>query len=195
MEKVVLLSGSPRVKSNCELVLNECKKVIEAEGLEAKIITLRGKNIRSCVACELCKDLKRCVFDDDGVNDIINELKTAKGFIVASPVYFGTARGDLMSALQRIGYVARKQENFLSWMVGGPIAVGRRGGLMTSYSEMLMFYFINDMIVPGSRYWNIVFGRGEGEVLNDEEGLETVRQFSENVSKLIKKIHKPTDYV
>lgn len=188
MEKVILLSASPRKNSNCELVLNECKKVIEEQGLEAKIITLRGKTIRSCVACEMCKDLKRCVFDDDGVNDIIKELKTAKGFIIASPVYFGTARGDLMSALQRIGYVARKGENFLSWMVGGPIAVGRRGGLTTSYSEMLMFYFINEMIVPGSNYWNIVFGREEGEAINDTEGIENIKRFSTNVAKLIKKL-------
>ncbi len=189
MEKVILLSASPRKGSNCELVLNECKQVIESQGLEAKIMTLRGKHIRSCVACQMCKELKRCVFNDDGVNEIISELRTAKGFIVASPVYFGTARGDLMAALQRIGYVARKEEeSFLSWMVGGPIAVGRRGGHTFTYTELLMFYFINEMIVPGSTYWNIIFAKNEGEALNDTEGIETVRKFSNNVAKLIKKI-------
>ncbi len=188
MEKVILLSASPRHESNCEQVLKECKKIIENEGLEAKVMTLKGKTIRSCVACQMCSDLKRCVFDDDGVNDIIAELKESKGFIVATPVYFGTARGDLMSALQRIGYVSRRAGNFLSWQVGGPIAVGRRGGLTTSYSELLMFYFINEMVVPGSNYWNIVFGLGPGEALEDKEGIETVKRFSKNVATLIKKL-------
>lgn len=188
MDKVILLSASPRKDSNCDTVLNECKKVIEAEGLEAKVMTLRGQNVHSCVACGKCAELKRCVFEDDNVNEIIKEIKEAKGFIVAAPVYFGTARGDLMSALQRIGAVSRKDGNFLSWKVGGPIAVARRGGLTASYNEMLMFYFINEMIVPGSTYWNIVFGLNPGEALNDKEGIDTVKRFSLNVSKLIKKL-------
>lgn len=188
MEKVILLSASPRLDSNCEQILDECKKVIEAEGLEAKFMSLRGKNIRSCVACQMCAELKRCVFDDDGVNELIKEIKEAKGFIVASPVYFGTARGDLMSALQRIGYVSKRDNNFLSWKVGGPIAVGRRGGHTATYSELLMFYFINEMIVPGSNYWNIVFGGPQGDAIKDIEGIETVKRFSSNVAKLIKKL-------
>lgn len=52
-----------------------------------------------------------------------------------------------------------------------------------------MFYFINDMIVPGSTYWNMVFGWAPGEVENDEEGIETIRRFGENVAELIKRIH------
>lgn len=188
MEKVVLLSASPRKDSNCEIVLDECKKIIEAQGLEAKIMTLRGKTIRSCVACNMCADLKRCVYNDDGVNDIIKEIKESKGFIVAAPVYFGTARADIMAALQRIGYVSRRDGNFLSWKVGGPIAVGRRGGLATAYSEMLMFYFINEMIVPGSNYWNMVFALEAGTALNDTEGIETVKKFASNVALLINKL-------
>jgi hypothetical protein len=45
------------------------------------------------------------------------------------------------------------------------------------------------MIVPGSNYWNMVFGRTPGEALNDEEGVATVRHFAENVAKLVKKLH------
>lgn len=93
-----------------------------------------------------------------------------------------------MNALQRIGMISRGYDKFLSWKVGGPIAVARRGGLSTSYQEMLMFYYINDMIVPGSNYWNIVFGAAPGDALKDSEGIETIKLFSSNVAKLIKKI-------
>ena len=51
-----------------------------------------------------------------------------------------------------------------------------------------MFYLINEMIVPGSTYWNMVFGREKGEALNDEEGMLTIRRFGENVAILIEKI-------
>lgn len=113
--------------------------------------------IRSYIACGKCSEIYECALND-GVNEIIEKIKGSGGFIVGSPVYFGTARGDLMSALQRIGMVSRSSGNFLSWEVGGPIAVARRGGHTATLQEMLMFFFINDMIVPGSTYWNMVFG-------------------------------------
>lgn len=44
------------------------------------------------------------------------------------------------------------------------------------------------MIVPGSTYWNFVFGKEIGSAIEDIEGINTVTRFSQNVAKLIKKI-------
>lgn len=189
MKKVVLLSGSPRPSGNTYQVLEECSGVIEDQGLEVEIIPLIGKKIESCIACGRCGDLGECSLKDD-LNQIITKIKEAEGFIVGSPVYFGTARGDVMSALQRIGMVSRTNGNFLSWKVGGPIAVARRGGQTSTLQEMLMFFLINDMIVPGSTYWNMVFGWAPGEAKDDDEGMETIRRFGYNVATLIKKINE-----
>ncbi len=187
MAKVLLLSGSPRKNGNTMQVMQECAAVIEKEGMEAEVISLAGANIKGCIACRKCAQLKRCVQDDD-LNPILEKVKAADGLIVGAPVYFGTPRGDLMNLLQRIGVISYGTDRFLSWKVGGPIAVGRRGGLATAYQEMLMFYFINEMIVPGSTYWNMVFGKEPGDALKDEEGMATLKRFSENVSILIKKL-------
>lgn len=192
MNKVILLSGSPKAEGNTYQVLHESLKVIESNGVEAELVSLAGKRIQSCIACDKCIELKKCVIND-GLNEIIEKIRTAQGFIIGSPVYYGTARGDLMSALQRIGKVSGATDRFLSWKVGGPIAVARRGGHTASVQEMLMFYLMNDMIIPGSTYWNIVFGRQPGEVWQDEEGIRTIRRFSENVATLIKKIYSPVD--
>jgi multimeric flavodoxin WrbA len=97
-----------------------------------------------------------------------------------------------MCALQRIGYVSRNNGMFLTGKVGGPIAVARRGGQTLTLQEMLMFFLINDMIVPGSSYWNMVFGRMPGEALKDEEGVATIRHFGANVANLVKKLHPTT---
>lgn len=189
MGKVILLSGSPRPDGNTFKVLEVCKQEIEKEGLEAEVISLAGKEIKGCIACYRCGELGKCSLND-GLNEIIDKIRPAQGFIVGAPVYFGTARGDAMNALQRIGMVSRSSDKFLSWKVGGPIALARRGGITNSYQEMLMVYFINEMIVPGSNYWNIVFGgKVKGDALKDEEGLTTVTKFSTNVAKLIKKIN------
>ncbi len=184
MKKVLLLSGSPRPSGNTAQVIAECAKVIEALGCETEYISLAGQAILSCTACQRCATEGYCVLDD-GLVTIVDKLRQSDGFIVASPVYFGTARGDVMAALQRIGMVSRGSDRFLSWMVGGPIAVARRGGHTATLQEMLMFFLINDMIVPGSTYWNMVFGWEPGEVLQDAEGMDTIRRFAENVARLV----------
>lgn len=186
MKKVLLLCGSPRKKGNTYQVLDECARAIEQEGLETEIISLAGKNIRSCIHCKKCAELNECVLDD-GLNEIIAKLRESDGFIVGSPVYFGSARGDLMAALQRIGMVSFYHD-FLSWKVGGPISIARRGGHTSTLQEMLMFFLYNDMIVPGSSSWNMVFGWAPGEVQDDEEGMKVIRKFGINVATLIKKI-------
>ena len=187
MNKVLILCASPRKESNTMQVLEECAKSINKNGLKTEIISLRQMKIRSCIACGKCSEIHQCVLTD-GLNDIIEKIKEADGFIIGSPVYFGTARGELMSALQRIGMVSMSSDNFLSWKVGGPIAVARRGGHTATIQEMLMFFFINDMIVPGSTYWNMVFAHQPGESKNDAEGIQTATRFADNVAKLILKI-------
>lgn len=186
--KVILISGSPKSKGNTAQVLHECAKTITAAGVEAEVISLSGKKIEACVACGSCAKTGKCVRKDD-LNEIVDKVRGAQGLIVAAPVYFGTARGDLMNLVQRLGYISYCTDKFLAGKVGGPIAVARRGGQTLSLQEMLMFYLINDMIVPGSSYWNMLFGLQPGDALKDEEGLKTVLHFAENVANLVKKLN------
>lgn len=186
--KVLLISGSPKAKGNTALLMQECAKVIEDHGVETEIVSFSGMKIESCIACQKCAGTGKCGLDD-GLNEIVDKLRSSQGLIVGTPVYFGTARGDVMCALQRIGYVSRNSDNFLTGKVGGPIAVARRGGQSLTLQEMQMFFLINDMVVPGSSYWNMVFGRTPGEALNDAEGMATIRHFAANVATLVKKLH------
>jgi multimeric flavodoxin WrbA len=185
--KVLLISGSPKAEGNTAQLIRECAEVIQGQGVETEIVSFSEMTIQSCTACGKCSETGECSLDD-GLNDVIRKLRQSQGFIVGAPVYFGTARGDVMSALQRIGYVSKTTDRFLSGKVGGAIAVARRGGQTFTLQEMLMFFLINDMIVPGSTYWNMVFGRLPGEVWKDTEGIETIRHFAANVANLVKKL-------
>jgi len=187
--KVVLLSGSPRAAGNTFQALTECAKVLEEAGMETEIITLSGKTIAGCTACNSCKKTGACAIKDD-FNQLAEKIKAAEGFIVGSPVYFGTARGDVMNFLQRLGMISYGSTNWLAGKVGGPVVVGRRGGHTATLQEMLMFFFINGMIVPGSSYWNILFGKQPGEVMEDEEGIRVIRTFAANVAKLLCQINQ-----
>lgn len=76
--------------------------------------------------------------------------------------------------------------------VGGPIVVARRAGKNFTFAQLMFFFMIHEMIVPGSTYWNVAFGRKPGEVEKDEEGVATVRNFAKNVAWLIKKLKEKT---
>jgi multimeric flavodoxin WrbA len=187
MADVVLVSGSPRADSNTGFLLNVCKAEIESRGLTCEIISLRGKQIQSCIACGKCSELGECALGDD-LNAMLPKFREADGFIVGAPVYFGTARGDVMNLLQRSAMIARVNGNWFSGKVGGPVVVARRGGHTATLQELLMMYFISDMIVPGSSYWNIAFGHDTGSVASDEEGVATVKKFAANVATVILKM-------
>ena len=190
MLKTILISGSPKPEGNTAQLMGDCAKVIKEQGIDAEVISFAGMSIQSCTACGKCSETGKCDIED-GLNEIIEKIRSAQGFIVGSPVYFGTARGDVMAALQRIGYISMHSDHFLSGMVGGPVAVARRGGQTSTIQEMLMFFLINDMIVPGSTYWNMVIGRLPGEAWKDQEGIDTIRHFAANVAKLVKKLNPP----
>jgi multimeric flavodoxin WrbA len=183
-EKVLLISGSPRREGNTSQVLGKCAARLEELGLATEVISLAGRQVLACVACYKCLGSGICSLDD-GLNEIADKIRAARGLIVGSPVYFGTARGDLLNLLQRIGMLSYNNDRFLSWKVGGPVAVNRRGGATSVIQELLMFFFINEMIVPGSTYWNILYGKKPGEAVQDGEGMATLLRFAENVGNLI----------
>jgi multimeric flavodoxin WrbA len=66
--------------------------------------------------------------------------------------------------------------------------VARRAGVNFTYAQLLFFFTIMGMVVPGSTYWPIAYGREQGEVLKDEEGMKTVTALAENFAWLLKKV-------
>jgi multimeric flavodoxin WrbA len=103
-------------------------------------------------------------------------------------VFFSSATPEIKALIARTGDLAIAQERPLERKVGGALVVGRRAGHNFVFAELLFFFLYHGMVVPGSSYWNVGFGKEPGEVLGDEEGMNTVRQFARNMSWVIKKI-------
>jgi multimeric flavodoxin WrbA len=190
--KAVVVCGSPRVKGNTQMILETACEVLKENGVDTELVLLHDKFIKPCTACEKCKQLKdrTCSIKDDDFHPVLEKIIEADAFIIGSPVYFGSATSQTTSLLHRAGYVARQNGHFLRGKVGGPVVVARRAGHNFTYAQLLFFFTINGMIVPGSTYWNIAFGRKKGEVTDDEEGMDTIRTFAGNVAYLLDKIKR-----
>ena len=186
--KVLLINGSPRKKGNTFLALSEVAKTLEAQGIEAEIVQIGNKAVRGCIACGQCqmKQLNRCVFDDDVCNRISEKLDTADALIVGSPVYYGQPNGSVLSLIQRMFFSAgSKVQN----KPAAAVCVCRRGGATAAFETMNMPFQMMNMPVVTSQYWNIVYGREEGQAALDTEGMQTMRTLANNMAWLLKKIH------
>jgi multimeric flavodoxin WrbA len=189
--KAIAICGSPRKGGNTETLLTTCLDVLQSEGIGVELIPLRKKTVKGCIACTTChktKD-KTCAIKDDDFHDIFQVMQQADIIVVGSPVYFGSAPSQLIALLDRAGYVSRANGDLFSRKVGGPITVARRAGQNFTYAQLLYWFLINDMIVPGSTYWNVAIGKAPGDVQNDTEAIETVQRFAQNLAWVAKKLH------
>lgn len=182
--KVLMLNGSPRANGNIALAFREMEKVFEENGVEYENILLGNKDIRGCIACNSCAKNGKCVF-----NDIVNELavkfEEADGLVIGSPVYYGSANGTLMSALQRLFYSSPFDKKF---KVGASVVTCRRSGTTATFDELNKFFTISNMPVASSQYWNNIHGAAPGEAEADEEGRQVMRVLARNMIFLMKSI-------
>lgn len=182
--KVVGIVGSARKGGNTEILTNIALEEIRKEGIETELISLADKKIKPCDGCGGCSKTDRCRLKDD-FEEVYAKVLEADGLILASPVYYGAASPQIVAFISRF---YPKHGKPLSRMVGGPIVVARRAGQNFTFAQLMYFFMIQEMVVPGSTYWNVAFGRAKGDVLKDEEGVNTVKRFGQNMAWLLKKI-------
>ena len=188
--KVVAFNGSARKDGNTAVLVNTVFKELKKAKIKTELVQLSGKKIRGCLACGKCFENKdgRCVIGNDIVNECIGKMAEADGIILASPTYFTDVSAEMKALFDRAGYVARANDNMFRRKAGAAVVAVRRAGGIHAFDTLNHFFFINEMVVPGSSYWNIGIGLAPGDVKNDEEGLETMRTLGRNMAWLLEKI-------
>jgi len=182
MSKIILLNGSPKANGCSARALAEMIRVFEDFGIESELIHVGNKNIRGCVACGFCKQNGKCVVNDL-VNEVAAKFKDADGLVIASPVFYGSPNGTLLSFLDRLFY----STSFSKQMkVGAAVVSCRRGGNTASFDVLNKYFTISSMPVASSSYWNQVHGFLAEDVEKDAEGLQTMRNLARNMSFMIK---------
>jgi multimeric flavodoxin WrbA len=189
--KVVAFNGSARKDGNTALLVDHVFKELQIEGIETELIQLAEKNIRGCTACGKCLETKdaRCVIDDE-VNGYIEKMLESHCIILASPTYFTDVSPEMKALIDRVGMVAKANGDMFKYKVGAAVVASRRAGSIHTFDTMNHFFLINQMIVPGSTYWNIGIGLEAGDVEKDVEGKQTMSNLGKNLAWLLKRIHK-----
>lgn len=189
--KVIAFNGSARKDGNTAILVKHVFDELEKEGINTELVQLAGQEIRGCSACGGCFTSKdqRCVKNNDIANDCIEKMAGADGIILASPTYFADVTTEMKALIDRAGCVSRANGNMLRRKVGAAVVAVRRGGAIHAFDTMNHFFFIGEMVVPGSSYWNMGLGRNAGEVESDEEGVQTMKDLGANMAWLLKKLN------
>ncbi len=191
MMKVIAFNGSARKDGNTAGLIRHVLNELEAEGIEAELEQLGGKHIQGCIACFKCfkNQDKKCSVDKDMLNECISKMLEADGIIMGSPTYFANVSTNVKSLIDRAGLVAKANKDMFARKVGAAVVAVRRAGAIHVFNSINHFYFINQMVVPGSSYWNMGQGLNPGDVEKDVEGIRTMQTLGQNMAWVMKKLY------
>ena len=180
--KVLLINGSPH-KDGCTFTaLNEVAKTLEKNGIETEILYLGVKPIAGCIACGKCSQLGKC-FIDDKVNEILARSDEFDGLVIGSPVYYAGPSGQIRAFLDRLFYAGGRR---FAGKPGAAVVSCRRGGATAAFDQLNKYFTISSMPIVSSQYWNQIHGAYAEQVLQDEEGMQTMRTLGNNMAWLLK---------
>ena len=190
--KALAINGSPRKGGNTEILLRKVLEPLAAAGHKTDYVQVGGTRIRGCTACGACGRLqnKRCVIEDDIFNLAFAKMLEADAIVIGSPVYFADVTAETKALIDRAGRVARTNGGLLGRKIGAAAVAARRGGAIHAVDAINHLFLANQMLVPGSTYWNFGLGRDPGDVLADEEGLANMQDLGEQIAWLLGLLEK-----
>jgi multimeric flavodoxin WrbA len=180
--KVVALNGSPHedgvVRKGIAVMAAELKK----EGIDTEIIHVGRLHVRGCIDCRQCRDLGRCVFNDDPVNEYAEKINRADGLILGSPVYYGSIAGAFKAFLDRLFFSGLS----LKGKAAAAFVSLRRSGGINTFHQLNNYFNLSQALITPSVYWDVIHGNNESEVLEDREGLQIMEILGRNMAWLLK---------
>jgi len=184
--KVIAINGSPRKGGNTQQLLETVLEPLASAGWDTEIVQIGGKDIHGCRACGKCFELRnqRCVFGKDILNGVLEKMLAADAILLGSPTYFTDVSAEMKALIDRVGVVSLANGCLLAGKVGAAVVAVRRGGGTHVLDTMNHLFLIQQMVVPGSTYWNLGYGLEPGKVAGDVEGLRNMRQLGQAVAWL-----------
>ena len=180
---VLMVNGSPHKNGCARVALDAIAEALKEHDIDNTILHIGKKGINGCMACMGCVKTGYCVVKDDKVNECIDLLKQADGFIVGSPVYFAGPNASLCGFLDRVFY---QKADAYAFKPAAAITSSRRCGNSAAFDRLNKYFTFAQMPIVSSHYWNSIHGTKAEEAKQDVEGLQTMRILGKNMAWLLK---------
>ena len=183
--KVLLVNGSPHRTGCTYTALSEVAKALNEAGVDTTHFHIGRRAISGCIACDCCVETGDCALGGT-VREFTDLAAEYDGFVIGSPVYYSGMNGSLKSFLDRAFYSAARENSPFRLKPAAAVVSARRAGTTSTFDEINKYFFISQMIVVPSCYWNMVHGRTPEEVRQDEEGMQIMRTLGRNMAYLLR---------
>ena len=187
--KVIGINGSARKDGNTAIIMNIVFDELNKQGIETELVQLSDKIIAPCKGCFACKGKQNCILKKDYFAECFAKMTSANGILLGSPVYSADVSANMKAFLERAGVVVATNPEMLKYKVGASVSAVRRGGGMTTVDTMNHFFLNKEVIIAGSTYWNMVYGKDIGDVLNDTEGINNMKNLGQNMAWILSQIN------
>lgn len=186
--RVLLVNGSPHIHGTTDAALQLVGNAIRENNIQADTYWIGNKPMTGCIGCGYCSKNGKCHYNDK-VNEFLEQAKDYDGFVFGTPVHFSGATGSFTSFMDRVFFVDEfgGRKVFLR-KPAGVIAVARRAGTSATIDQINKYPLYAQMMLVGSRYWNMAFGKTPEELQRDEEGVQIMRMLGKNIAWLLESI-------
>jgi multimeric flavodoxin WrbA len=183
--KVIAINGSPRKNGNTDQALKIMTDELEQQRIEVEIIQIGHLDIHGCIHCGYCwtSEGNHCVFKNDIVNETAKKMREADGFILGSPTYYAGIAGTMKAFLDRVFFTS---SGYFKYKVATSISVVRRAGGVDVVHQLNNYLNLAQTVMPPSQYWTVAYGMDKGEIIKDEEGIQTIRKNARSMAWLLK---------
>ncbi len=100
MSQIVAIYGSPRRQGNTATLLKHAVRGAVDAGAQVDEIILRDLKMSPCLEIYACKKEGRCAIKDD-FHNVVDQILSAKGLILASPIFFYTVSAHTKILMDR----------------------------------------------------------------------------------------------
>ena len=101
MKKILILSASPRLNGNSDLLAKSFQKGAEESGNNVEFIELAQKKIGYCHGCYYCAAHEGHCCQKDDAEAIVDKMIAADVIVFATPTYFYSMAGQLKVLIDR----------------------------------------------------------------------------------------------
>ncbi len=97
---ILAISSTPRRNGNSELALRYFCRAAEESNISVEMIRIHELTLEPCRGCERCAADGICIVADK-MQPLYDKVATAKGLVLATPVYFGSLSAQLKIFIDR----------------------------------------------------------------------------------------------
>jgi len=131
MSTVIGVAGSARKNGNSATLMRAVLKGAAGAGADTDEVYLNGLGLRGCQGCDTCSPTGKCILNDE-LTPVLEELRKADGWVLASPIYYDSVSGQMKTFFDRCRTFTRDPQTHEL----RPQLEGRRTGVViVSYED------------------------------------------------------------